>query len=312
MTNSSVVLSIIGFFGGFFLLFKSAGYFVDAAVKISNHFNISRLTTGIVIAGVATTAPESTVSVISSIRGYPQIAFGNAYGSIICNTGFALGLAYIIAHRRICLKRGDITTMLYPLVIVLVFSVYFASNLTISRLEGVILLFLLAGYMLYNSKKGSNTNGDIPKQKGIVKPMIGLFVSLICIVAFSRIVVESAVFLASFVGISDTVIGLSIIALGTSLPEVSASVSAAVKNEPEIAVGNIVGANILNLLLVVGLASIAKPIAISLQDFKTAVPVSVAFMVVLFIFLFVGKNFGRLKGLVLLVAYALYNFLLFF
>lgn len=311
MVNSNIFLSVIGFFGGFYLLFKSAGFFVDAAVKISNHFHISRLTTGIVIAGIATTAPETTVSVISSLRGFSHIAFGNAYGSIICNTGFALGLAYLFAHRQLSIKASDIKRMMFPLAVVVIVSVYFALNLTLSRIEGGVLLVLFALYMKYNSRKKEGKREKIPQQREALRPFLILIISLACIILFSRVVVDSAATLARFAGISDNVVGLTIIALGTSLPEISASISAAIKNEPEIAVGNIVGANILNLLLVIGLASLARPISIGAREFIQAVPFAIVFIVLLFLTLFVRKRLGIIKAFVLMGAYLAYNVLLF-
>ncbi len=299
----------------FAILFKSADYFVESAAGIANHFKLPKMLVGIVIVGFATTAPEIAVSAQSAYIGYPEIAFGNAIGSVIVDDGVALALAGILAPAAIAVNKDILKTTGIFLIVIDVIALLFALNFTISRLEGIFFILLLVLYiwfLVYSERRRKLHLVELDEElihKGgeNMRKLVLMFVAgLIGVILASRIVIHSSIVIAHYLRISETIIGLTIVAIGTSLPEISTCIMASRKGHGEIAVGDILGADILNVLWIIGVSAVITPMHL--------LPSTVYFS---FIFMFlivgtmlismrIGYSFGRSKGILLLVLYVVY------
>lgn len=321
-----MILPLITIIVGLFLLVWSADKFVDGTASVAENFGISPLIIGMLVIGFGTSAPEMVVSVIASYQGNPGIALGNAYGSNITNIALILGLTAVISPIAV---KSHILKKELPLVsFFAVLSGILLWDLNLSQLDGVILLgffFLFMGYTTLKEAKGNtdsymqeinNTLGENHEKQPLGKAWFWLFTGLVTLIISSRLLVWGAVEIAHSFGVSDLVIGLTIIAIGTSLPELASSITAARKGENDIALGNILGSNIFNTLAVVGLAGVIHPLEIDPMVLKRDILYMVILTLSLFIFGFGFNKSGlgsitRLKGIGLLLAYGLYNAILF-
>lgn len=270
---SNIYISFFALLVAFALLVKSADIFVDSAVGISNDFGIPRMIVGIIVVGFGTTAPEIAVSVISAIRGNSEFALGNALGSVIVDDGVALALAALTAPAVIFVDKKILKTTGIFLITIDIIAYILAFNGIINRIEGSVLVLLLIVYFLIiinNEKKRRQENKtsmmeeEIPEVKGkFTKHILMFALGLAGVVIASHIIVNSAEHIALHFGVPNVIVGLTIIAIGTSLPEISTAVIAARKGEGELAAGNILGADILNILWIVGVSSVVNPIDVS-------------------------------------------------
>lgn len=311
----------------FTLLFKSASFFVKGACGIARVLNISKMVIGIVLVGMATTAPEFFVSVIAAIKGKPEFALGNAVGSVICDDGIALALAAILAPTVIYVNCRVLKIVGVFLLSIDILAYILARNGTIGRLEGAVFVLILAVYYLFilrrkelrfapdspeNRRKNSENENPVSHKKLELRRMTLLFVlGLAGVVATSAVVVWAAEHIAEYFSISETIIGLIMLAIGTSLPEISTCVTAAIKGEGEIAVGNIIGADILNVLWIIGVSSIANPITVELKVMNFTFPYMILIVLTMLVAMRIGCRLGKAKGFVLLALYILYLFLTF-
>ncbi|HDQ14520.1 MAG TPA: calcium/sodium antiporter [Sediminispirochaeta sp.] len=299
----------------FGVLFKSADFFVESAAGMATHFNLPKMLVGIVVVGFATTAPEIAVSAQSAYMGHPEIAFGNAIGSVIVDDGVALALAGIVAPTAILVNKNLLKTSGLFLIGIDVLAFILAFDLTISRLEGVVfilLLFAYMGFLFYSEKKRKLHLVEVDEelmQKGQEKlgRLILLFaLGLGGVILASRGVIHSSLVIAHHFSISETIIGLTVVAIGTSLPEISTCIVAARKGHGEIAVGDIIGADILNILWIIGVSAAITPMQLQPQT----VYFSFAFMFLIvgtmLISLRLGYSFGKKKGFLLLAIYLVY------
>ncbi|MBC7203153.1 MAG: calcium/sodium antiporter, partial [Pusillimonas sp.] len=262
-----MILASLAILGGFALMIWSADRFVEGAAATAKHAGMPSLLIGMVIVGFGTSAPEMVVSAMAALDGNPELALGNAIGSNIVNTSLILGITALVApiavHSKIVRKELPI------LLLIGLFVGALFLNGVLSRLEAFILLagfFGLIGWTIFAAIRGHGDPLEIEtEQELIAHPMplrraiFWLCAGLILLIASSRILVWGAVTIAESLGVSDLVIGLTIVALGTSLPELAASVIAARKGEHDIAIGNVVGSNMFNLLAVVGIAGVIAP-----------------------------------------------------
>ena len=272
----------------FAILFKSAGFFVEGALSIARVLNISKMVVGIVFVGMATTAPEFGASIIAAILGHPEIALGNAIGSVICDDGVALALAAIVAPTAILINCRILKTAGLFLISIDILAYILARNGTIGRMEGVLFLIILCFYFIFvlrkqrysvrkddkerDSLSEKEENPPASKLALLRKPIFLFAVGIIGVTLTCRAVIWASLNIAEYFSISKAIIGLTIIAIGTSLPEISTCVTAALKGEGEIAVGNIIGADILNVLWIIGVSSIANPIKVELKIINFAFP----------------------------------------
>ena len=318
MILTGTIWAVIKLLAGFILLFFGGDWLVDGGVALARRFRISPLVIGMTIVAFGTSAPELLVSLISAIKGSAGIAIGNVVGSNIANIGLILGLTALICpietDNSKVIRHGSIMIAASLLLMV------FALKSGITRIEG---LTLFAGIILFTTisvRKGRTQpqEADIDSQEGksmTVLAAIGLIVLSCAMLAFGAdILVDGATTIASAIGVSDKVIGLTIVALGTSLPELAASVAAAFKKQMDISIGNIIGSNIFNILCVLGVSASIKPISLEFRDYANDFIWMLGFSVFIIIFTTMRKKKGRLgrtAGILFLLAYAVYAWSLF-
>ncbi len=258
----SMLLPIIAVIIGLGILVWSADTFVDGATDLAVKFNMPSFLIGVLILGVGTSAPEMVVSVLSAMDGSPGLALGNALGSNIMNIALVLGLAAVICP--IAIKASVIKQDMVLLIGATALVAYQLSDGRLTFMEGVVMMMALVAVLVIQivlSLRGREPV-DIPhehEQINIGKAVFSLIIGLVLLIASSRAIVYGAVELATLLGLSELIIGLTIVAVGTSLPELVASIVAARRGESDMALGNIVGSNLFNTLGVVGLASIIAP-----------------------------------------------------
>ncbi|MDO6581844.1 calcium/sodium antiporter [Photobacterium sp. 2_MG-2023] len=308
---------------GFALLVWSADKFVDGAAASAGYLGMPPLLIGMVIVGFGTSAPEMVVSAMASIDGKPELALGNALGSNIVNIGLILGITAIIAP--IAVQSNIIRKELPLLILIGILAGILLWDGELTRVEAVVLLigfFGLIGWSIYSALKGkgdtleSETANELKANNmPLKKAVMWLLIGLVLLVVSSRILVWGAVTIAQSLGVSDLIIGLTIVALGTSLPELAASVAAARKGEHDIAIGNVVGSNMFNILAVIGIAGVISPISgigveVFARDWAVMMGLTVALVVMCMGFRGPGR-INRLEGLLLLIAIVAYNLFLF-
>lgn len=307
----------------FAVIFKCADLFVSGAVGIAHVTRIPKMVVGIVLVGLATTAPEFGVSVQAAFLGHPEIALGNAIGSVICDDGVALALAAVFSASAIMVNCRLLRTAAVFLLSIDVMAYLLARNGTVGRLEGIVFVFILCLYYIYIIRKRDSRlveekaippreekADQPPKAVFSMKRSLVLFLIGIAGVAISsRVVIWASVNIAQHFSISETIIGLTVIAIGTSLPEISTCITAALRGEGEIAVGDIIGADILNILWIIGVSSIANPITVDLEVINFTFPYMILIVTVMLVSMHIGCRLTRAKGAVLFVLYILYFFL---
>lgn len=296
-----IVLSLIMLIVGFVLLVKGADFFVDGASSIAARYGIPQLVIGLTIVAMGTSFPEAAVSITAALKGSAGITIGNVIGSNILNVAIILGLASIIVPIRI--KKSTIKRELPFSMIITILLVLFGLNGKVSRLDGILLwiAFLFYLYYVYQMSKHSQEQEDI-KVMSLGKSLIYVVIGLACILFGSDLAVDGATQIARIFGMSERFIGLTIVALGTSLPELVTSVSAAKKGNADIAIGNIVGSNIFNILFVVGTSALIIPVPFETRFIVDGI---MAFIVLLVLWLCVRKNkvLERKHGILLLGIY---------
>ena len=301
-----ILLNLLLLVVGFAMLVKGADWFVDGAAGIAKKFGIPELVVGLTIVAMGTSAPEAAVSVTSALSGNAGITIGNVLGSNILNTVVILGLTGTIIAVSIQ-KSTQFIEMPYMLLITGVLIFMGMSGNEITRFEGVLLWALFIIYMAYlfvMAKKGKQEE-DKPETRPVWILLALGVIGAVIVVWGSDITVDSAVALAEVIGISDRIIGLTIVALGTSLPELVTSVTAAKKGSADIAIGNIVGSNIFNILFVVGTSALITNIPYA-SGFVIDGIISVAAGVLLWISTVKTKKLTRPWGIAMLLSYAAY------
>ncbi|MDG2942578.1 calcium/sodium antiporter [Exercitatus varius] len=316
-----MIFPSLAIIAGLLLLIWSADRFVDGAAAVARHFGMPQLLIGIVIIGFGTSAPEMIVSAISAVNNNPGIALGNAYGSNITNIALILGCTALISPLAV---NSQVLKLELPiLLLITAISAYLIYDGEVSRSDAVILLLIFAIYMSWTvwhglTQKSDTLVGDLQEHLStreympLIVSILWVLVGLILLIGSSQLLVWGAVEMAKYFGISDLVIGLTIVAVGTSLPELASSLMAARKGEVDLAVGNIIGSNLFNTLAVVGIAGAISPMHVGQEVFSRDMLVMSALTVLLLIFGFGKKGeINRLKGLIFLLAYIGYNTWLF-
>ena len=314
-----MILPIVAVILGLAVLVWSADKFVDGAVGIAEFCGMSTLLIGMVIVGFGTSAPELTVSAISASQGNPELALGNAYGSNIANIALILGATALISP--ILMQRSVIRGDLPILIAVSILSIILVWDGSVVRWNGILLLAVFVAVMGYNTWRemrkahAENTPDEqSDEKKSLGKSVLWLVLGLFLLVASSRALVWGAVEIARALGVSDLLIGLTIVAIGTSLPELASSIAAARRGENDLALGNILGSNLFNTLAVVGLAATISPMD-EIESVVTTrdMPLMTALTVALIVLGFRRKGDGRLNriaGAILLAVYVGYLALL--
>ena len=294
---------------GFVLLVKGADWFVDGASKVAEKFGIPQLVIGLTIVAIGTSLPEAAVSVSAALKGSAEITIGNVVGSNIMNILLILGVTSVIAP--IAVQKSTVRYELPFVILVsaLLMGIGYTDN-TVGRVDGLILWALLLcylGYLLVIARKGGDASeeADEDKPMPVWKMILLIIIGGVMIVIGSDVAVDAATALARIFGMSERLIGLTIVAFGTSLPELVTSSTAAVKGKADIAVGNIVGSNIFNILFVVGTSALITPVAYA-QNFFVDSIVCIATAVLLWVLVAKNKRLGRMGGACMLVCYAAY------
>ena len=310
------VLQISGGSAGLVLLYYGAEFLIKGGVSIALKLKIPALVIGLTRVAFGTSAPELVVSVDASLKGNGDISIGNVLGSNICNIALILGLSALIAPLPVQKKllKFDMPVLIVSSILVALFC-YFSRG--INRWQGGIFFAGIIAYTLYSiytgKKDGADDNDDISNSKIYPYYLSVIFVigGLLALVGGAKLFVNSAIFIARAGGISDAVIGLTVVALGTSLPELATSVVAALKGEQDIAIGNVVGSNIFNILGILGIAPLISPINapnIDFIDLGTMLFVSIALIPIMC----TGWKISRKEGTFLLLIYCVYTAYLFF
>ena len=295
---------------GFVMLIKGADWFVEGASGIADRFGIPQLVIGLTIVAFGTSAPEAAVSISAAMKGNADITIGNVVGSNILNILIILGLTAVI-----CPITVQKSTFKYEIPYVIIVSIvifglgYFDQN--VSRIDGIVLWALMIVYMAYLlklAKEGASDAGATPQvdRKPIWKLVILVVVGLVLIVWGSDVTVNAATNIALVFGVSERVIGLTIVALGTSLPELMTSVTAAKKGKADIAIGKVVGSNIFNILFVVGTTAVITPIVYAKSFLVDSVMMIEAAILLWFCLLGKEKKLKRWAGAIMLGLYAGY------
>lgn len=317
-----MILPILAVLLGLVVLVISSDRFVDGAAATARHFGMPSLLIGMVIVGFGTSAPELVVSVLSAMQGNAGIAIGNAYGSNIANIALILGLTALLSPVQVSSKI--LKKELPILTLVTLLSFFLLYDLNISLFDAGILLLCIALLMVWSIFNGLKNEPDtladtideaVPEPISMRRAVLYLIFGLLFLILSSRLLVWGAIEIAQFFGVSDLVIGLTIVAVGTSLPELASSIIAAKKGEHDIAMGNVIGSNLFNSTAVVGVAGAIYPFEIESLVLRRDMSTMLILTVSLFI---IGYGFrknrqgrvNRFEGAVLLSMYIGYTILL--
>lgn len=320
-----MVIYILLILLGFLLLIKGADFLVDGASNIAKKFHIPELVIGLTIVAIGTSMPELMVSLNASIKGLSDISIGNIIGSNISNLLLILGVTSIISplvfKRETKIFESPFTLFITVVFFILANFSLLGNELKISRIEGIVLLLLCVLFFVYNfimAKRGKEFDGDNSKISKKEEKKISIFRSIILIILGilglkfgGDFVVENVRKLALELGISEKLVSLTIVAFSTSLPELITSITATKKGDEDMAIGNIIGSNILNILLIIGISSVISPINYSLSyniDMYLLIGASFIFM----LYPFIGKKntMTRLNGAIFVITYIIYMILL--
>lgn len=300
-------LDIVYILVGFVLLIKGGDFLVEGAVSIAKRANLSPMVIGLTIVGFGTSSPELLVSIQAALSGNSGIAIGNVVGSNIANIALILGIAAIV--KACTAKKMTLKVDMPFMLLVTALFVTIAMSGTISRLAGILGFLLLCSFTIWEIKTNQteeNNEDDNEPPMAVWKAIIVIILSFAALVYGSDKLVEGASDIARMLGVSDRVIGLTIVAVGTSLPELFSSVAAARKGQTDMAIGNVVGSAIFNLLCVVGISAAISPIYNTNDGFLTDYICMVALSGLLWFFLSTKKTLERWEGIVLVTIYVGY------
>lgn len=311
-----MALNIVLIIAGFAALIFGANFIVDSAAAIAKRLNVPTLIIGLTIVAFGTSAPELVVNVFAAVTGSTEIAFGNILGSNIINIALILGVTAVVFPLAV---KSQTTWVEIPLTMLAAFTlIVIGSDIrldntatdVITRSEGIILLFFFVIFIAYSfnvAQSGeSDEDLDIPN-RSMPLVIFLLIVGFAVLIGGGRVVVYSASDIARSFGVSERIIGLTVVSLGTSLPELATSVAAALKKNVDIAVGNIVGSNIFNTFFVLGITATIAPVSVGAGGMLDLI-INAVVSVVLFVFVFTGpgRKIHRVEGGLLVVGYAVY------
>lgn len=311
-----IFLEILLLIVGMVLLIKGADWFVDGSSKIAKAMHIPTLIIGLTLVSMGTSAPELAVSITSGIAGKNDMSLGNVVGSNSFNTFLILGISSVLIPLIIGkdMKKYDIPIMLGIYALLLIFGFLISPN-KLDRIESIILLVLFIGYMVFlvlRTKKENKNKEDIEEEpeekvtkKQVILSILFVILGLAAIIGGSELVVNNASKLAGRLGMSEALVGLTVVAIGTSLPELVTSIVAAIKKENDIAVGNVIGSNIFNALLILGTTSVIKPLTLSNESLFDLGVLFVSGLLIFIISIF-SKEIKKWQGVIFIVLYVLY------
>lgn len=305
---------IVFLIGGFVLLVKGADFFVDGACAISEKLRIPAYLVGLTVVALGTSLPEAAVSITASIQGSNEIAIGNVIGSNTFNTLVVLGASAIItpvAVKKDILKRDfPFCIFITAVMLILMITLNGGDDYAISRIGGVILLALFAVFMTYSIMSGKKaeieTAEDDKKPMSTLKCILLVVLGIAGVIAGGELTVTGAKALALMAGLSEKVVALTVVAIGTSLPELVTSIVAARKKQNDIAVGNVIGSNIFNILFILGISATISPIPTDIASMIDGL-ILTGIMAVTYIFALCRRSINRAEGIVMVLMYAAYT-----
>jgi cation:H+ antiporter len=311
-----MLISILIIVAGFVLLIKGADWMVTGASALAKKHNVSDLVIGLTIVSFGTSAPELVVNSVASLSKHSDIIFGNVLGSNIANLFLILGIAGLIypitVHSNTVWKEIPVSILAVVVLFVLVNGFLLTGDNVLSRIDGVILMVMFGGFMyyIYKQMKTETIQTIDPSIKGLsIFKIWGLIViGLAGLIIGGKLVVDNAIKVAVVLGISEKIIGLTIVAIGTSLPELMTSVVAAIRKNSDIAFGNIIGSNIFNIFLILPVSSLINPVQFN-PSFNLELYLLAGGTLVLFIAMFTGgrKKLDRWEAVILLAIYIFYT-----
>lgn len=304
-----MVQAVILFVAGLVLICLGGDRLVDAAVAISRKLGIPQIVVGATIVSLGTTLPEVLVSTTAAFNGSAAIAAGNAFGSIICNTSLIAGLTQLIRPT----KQVEVSSIrwrsIFFFAVLAVMNVYGYITGIYNRVSGIVMLLLFAVYAYLNIKR-SGQEGEDDEEKAedvsVPKQLLILVVCAALLYVGANLLVDNGIFIAEKLGVPERVIAVTFIALGTSLPELVTSIVSLVKGFGNVGLGNIIGANILNMLLVIGIPAAVAGIPLEDSTIKVDMPLAMLVMAVLLLPILIRKKSSRVQGALLLGIYAVY------
>lgn len=305
-------MDIIYLLLGFIIIIKGSNMLVDGSVNLAKFLKIPTLVIGLTIVAIATGVPEIAISISSSLKGSNGLLLGNLLGSNIFNILFILGLIAIIKplyiKKEIILKNYVFALLSCLVLFIISYDIYFGDSLVnvITRTEGILLL-CFAGIFLYSTVLGATLDKNIKVEKGkfSFKDILYIVVGIVLIGLSAEVIVNSAVNISKWLGVGEDLIGLTIIAIGTNLPELVTSIVAVRKGQVDIAIGNLVGTNIYNIFLILGLAATINPIVISSNAFIDIIVLAITSFIV-YIFIQHKKDINRKEGIIMILLYIIY------
>jgi len=304
-------MDILIFITGILVIVKSADLFTDGAEGIARAFKIPRAVIGITIVSLATTAPEFTVSVVSSYMGVGGMALGNALGSCLANIGLILAIAIIIKPIKLQprMLKQDIPFLIFVGLILYTLMIDYRLGIV----DGIFLCVLLMAFFIIVVLREIKERVKAAKEKivnySIGKDSVKFLIGAVGVgLAAKYAIVPSGVNIANFLGVPEVVIGLTMVAIGTSLPELVTAIIASFKNMGELAIGNVIGANILNILWVLGFSASVRTLDIDIETKKITMPLVILITVLMFLFSRTKMQLSRKEGIVLLSIYLMYIF----
>ena len=307
-----MVSQLLFFFLGLFLLITGSNYLLKYSVELSLKYNISKVVIGLTVVSFATSAPELLISISSAIKNSSDIAISNVIGSNIANIGLVFSTVLVFVTIKI--SKNNISYDFPWLIIVSLILLFFIQDLRISRIEGLFFIFLLIGfiYFMFSLRKSDQDKIEPAKNDiSIFKIILLLITSSVVLFFGSELFVNSAIFFADYFQVSERIIGLTLVAIGTSLPELVTSLVAIYKKELDISVGNIIGSNIFNILAVLGFtATIIDLNVTGIQIIDYDIYIMIAFSLILGFFFFIPKKYTlyRLHGIILLILFIAYYY----
>lgn len=302
--TGSMLINIVLLVMGLVVVLKGADWLTDGAVNIASRFGVSQMVIGLTIVAMGTSMPELCVSMVSALKGTPDLAVGNVVGSNTLNTLLIVGCSALVAP--IMVKRSSVRRDIPFAVLASLLMLIFCLDGGIDRLDAALLFILFAVFMFVTVKYGKNEGTEAKTTAApLGKAALLLVVGLVCLILGSNLFVDNASFVASTLGVSDAVIGLTIVAGGTSLPELATSMVSAKKGNSDIAIGNVIGSNVFNILMIIGVTGLVKPMHIKGITSLDLI-VMLASMLLLWFFCRTTYKVKRWEGAVLAISYIAY------
>ena len=300
-----MLINIVLLVMGIVVVLKGADWLTDGAVNIASRFGVSQMVIGLTIVAMGTSMPELCVSMVSALKGTPDLAVGNVVGSNTLNTLLIVGCSALVAP--IMVKRSSVRRDIPFAVLASLLMLIFCLDGGIGRLDAALLFILFAVFMFVTVKYGKNegTETKTTEMAPLGKAALLLVVGLVCLILGSNLFVDNASFVASTLGVSDAVIGLPIVAGGPSLPELATSMVSAKKGNSDIAIGNVIGSNVFNILMIIGVTGLVKPMHIKGITSLDLI-VMLASMLLLWFFCRTTYKVKRWEGAVLAISYIAY------